>query len=147
MQKITDYHLSLAAHPDYLAAHPAITELADLRDHRFVGYIPDMILDKELDYLATLGLSGVAVASNSVSVQLQMLRAGAGVGVVHDFARPFAPELCPVLPDALRLTRAYWLLRHESDARSPRIAKVAEALVAAIRKEVARLESYPVQDG
>lgn len=142
VQKLADYHLSLAAHPDYLGRAPAVRSLADLRGHRFVGYIPDMIFDKELDYLGDLGLTQVPITSNSVPVQLQFLRAGAGIGVVHDFALPHAPELCRLLPQEFRLTRAFWLIRHEGDARSVRLARFADALAVGIRREVQRLEAF-----
>lgn len=142
VQKLTDYHLSLAAHPDYLAGAPPLRDLADLGAHRMVGYIADMIFDKELDYLGELGVAVVPLASNSVPVQLQLLRAGAGVGVVHDFALAAAPELVRVLPGAFRLTRAFWLIRHEGDARSARLARFADALAMGIRREVQRLEAF-----
>ena len=87
VQKITDYRLHLAQRRDL----PAPARLADLRGRPVVGYIPDMIFDRELDYLAEIGVERVQMASNSVAVQLQMLRAG-GVGIVHDFALPFAPD-------------------------------------------------------
>lgn len=142
VQKLADYHLSLAAHPDYLASAPPLRSLADLEHHRMVGYIPDMIFDKELDYLGDLGVPVVPMASNSVPVQLQLLRAEAGVGVVHDFALPAAPELVRVLTDQVRLTRAFWLIRHEGDARSARLARFADALAQGIRREVQRLEAF-----
>lgn len=142
VQKLADYHLSLAAHPDYLAKTTAVRSVADLKDHRIVGYIPDMIFDKELDYLGELGVTHVDVASNSVPVQLQMLRAAAGLGIVHDFARPQAPELVRVLPDTVKLVRAFWLIRHEGDARSVRLARFADALARGIRLEVQRLEAF-----
>lgn len=141
VQKLTDYRLHLAAHRDYLAAHPPIRSAADLRAHRMVGYIPDMIFDKELDYLAELGAQGVPLASNSVSVQLNWLRAGAGVGVVHDFALPSAPELVRIIPDQISLTRAFWLIRHADDGRVARLNRFADLLAAGIRKEMQRLES------
>jgi len=50
VQKITDYKLHLAAHEDYLARYEPLRSLEDLRGHQMVGYIPDMIFDKELDY-------------------------------------------------------------------------------------------------
>ena len=37
VQKLTDYHLHLAASKDYLAAHPPIHGPQDLQAHRFVG--------------------------------------------------------------------------------------------------------------
>lgn len=142
VQKLTDYRLSLAAHPDYLAKSAPIFSQEDLKGHRIVGYIPDMIFDKELDYLGELGLTHVDVASNSVPVQLQLLRAGAGLGVVHDFALPQAPELSRLLHDRVRLTRAFWLIRHEGDARSVRLSRFADALALGIRREVQRLEAF-----
>ena len=73
VRQVTEYHLHLAASQSYLAAHGPIETLADLKDHRMVGYIPDMIFDQELDYLADLGVGRVPMASNSVSVQSQMI--------------------------------------------------------------------------
>ncbi|MFM7656793.1 MAG: LysR family transcriptional regulator [Paracoccaceae bacterium] len=140
VQKLTDYRLHLAASANYLARHPPIENRADLRGHRLVGYIPDMIFDKELDYLAELGLAPPPLASNSVSVQLNFLRAGAGVGVVHDFALPAASDLTRILPDEISLTRAFWLIRHADDARVTRLNRFAEALVREARAEMARLE-------
>ncbi|MGP3697088.1 LysR family transcriptional regulator [Rhodobacter sp. NSM] len=140
VQKLADYRLHLAAHRDYLATHPPILCLDDLRAHRLVGYIPDMIFDKELDYLTGLGSGAVPFASNSVSVQLNWLRAGAGVGIVHDFAMPSAPELVKVLPQVLSLSRAFWLIRHQDDARLERLNRFADALARGIRREVLRLE-------
>ena len=72
-----------------------------------IGYIPDMIFDAELDYLAQFGITRVALASNAVSVQLNLARAGAGLAIVHDFALPNAPELVRLFPDRLRLKRSF----------------------------------------
>lgn len=139
VQKLTDYRLHLAASSAYLAAHPPIQTRADLAQHRLIGYIPDMIFDKELDYLAEIGASAPPLASNSVSVQLNFLRQGAGVGVVHDFALPSAPELRRVLSHEIALTRSFWLIRH--DGREARLNRFARALIAGARAEMVRLEN------
>lgn len=141
VQKLTDYRLHLAAHPDYLARSAPLATAADLNQHRLIGYIPDMIHDKELDYLTALGARSVALASNSVSVQLNWLRAGAGIGVVHDFALPAAPELIKLIPDQVSLTRSFWLIRHADDGRVERLNRFADLLAQGIRREVARLEA------
>jgi len=139
--KITDYRLSLAASDAYLGSAPPLGSLADLSAHRVIGYIPDMIFDRELDYLADLGVEQPPVASNSVSVQLNLIRQGAGVGVVHDFALPAAPGVRRVLTRDFGLTRAFHLIRHADDRRVPRIERFAEVLVAGLKTEVARLEA------
>ncbi|MFA9229273.1 MAG: LysR family transcriptional regulator [Microgenomates group bacterium] len=144
VQKLADYTLHLAASRDYVARHPPILGLQDLQQHRFVGYIPDMIFDKELDYLAEIGVAAPALASNSVSVQLNFLRHGAGVGVVHDFALPAAPELVRIIPDQVHLKRAFWLIRHADDGRIERLNRFADLLLKLFRQEVVRLETAVV---
>ncbi|KMK67418.1 LysR family transcriptional regulator [Puniceibacterium sp. IMCC21224] len=140
VQKITDYQLHLAASRAYLSRHAPIHAPEDLRDHRIVGYIPDMIFDKELDYLADIGLSRVGLASNSVAVQFHWLRDGAGIGIVHDFALPAAPDMTLVLRDRIALRRSFYLVRHADDRRLDRMNRFAAALVDGLRREVARLE-------
>ena len=141
VQKITDYQLHLAAAESYLAAHPPIETLEDLQRHRLVGYIPDMIFDRELDYLAELGLPRVALASNSVSVQVNLIRQGGGVGVVHDFSLPGTPGVRRVLTNTVHLSRAFYLIRHADDQRNQRLSRFADLLGSGIRAEVARLEA------
>ena len=141
VQKITDYRLHLAAAQSYLDAHPPITSVEDLAGHRMVGYISDMIFDRELDYLVNLGVERVPLASNSVAVQLNFIRQGGGVGVVHDFALPAAPGVCRVLEDRVSLSRAFYLIRHEDDRRNARLSRFAEALSSGLREEVNRLEA------
>ena len=141
VQKLTDYRLHLAASVDYLAAAPPIRTAQDLQAHRIVGYIPDMIFDKELDYLAEIGIGPARLTSNSVSVQLNWLRAGAGVGVVHDFALPAAPSLRRILTRQVSLTRSFWLIRHESDLRLYRLNRFADLLTREARAEMVRLDA------
>lgn len=135
VQKITDYQLHLAMRTD---AEP-LTTIGQLKTRRIVGYISDMIFDKELDYLGEAGVGGVQLASNSVAVQMQMIRQ-AGVGIVHDFALPFAPELRQVLVNEVALTRAFYLVRHTSDRHSDRLSRFATALRKGMQDEVVRLE-------
>lgn len=141
VQKLTDYHLHLAASEAYLARHAPLTGIEDLRQHRMIGYIPDMIFDKELDYLANLGPSALPLASNSVSVQFQWIRQGAGLGIVHDFALPAAPGLRRVLTDHVSLSRSFYLVRHADDRRNERLNRLTKALIKGVREEIKRLET------
>lgn len=142
VQKITDYNLSLVAARPYLRDHAPINSIDDLAGHKVVGYIPDMIFDKELDYLSELGVERVALASNSTSVQMAWLRQGRGIGIVHDFAMaPFMRRMIRILPDQISLTRSYYLIRHADDRRLERMNRFAEALAKGIRDEVARLQA------
>ncbi|WP_397543950.1 LysR substrate-binding domain-containing protein [Roseovarius salis] len=141
VQKITDYRLHLAAAQAYLDRAPPIRQLSDLNEHRIIGYIQDMIFDKELDYLGEAGLARVDLASNSVSVQMNLIRQGTGVGVIHDFALPFFPGLRKVLPGAAALRRSFYLVRHADDRRLDRLNRFARQVCDGLRAEVTRLEA------
>jgi DNA-binding transcriptional LysR family regulator len=140
-QKIADYRLCMAASRAYLARAAPIAGPGDLRDHPVVGYVPEMVFDKELDYLAEIGVPAPRFGSNSVAVQLNWLRQGAGPGIVHAFALPAAPELCMILPDHIVLTRTFWLLRHADDRRVARLQRFADLLVGGMRREITALEA------
>ncbi|HKL55671.1 MAG TPA: LysR family transcriptional regulator [Roseovarius sp.] len=141
VQRITDYRLHLAASRRYLRAHPPITSLDGLKGHRMVGYIQDMIFDKELDYMREAGVERVTLASNSVSVQVNWVRQGGGIGVLHDFSLPFVRGVVKLLPDSFSLTRSFYLVRHADDRRLERLNRFAAALADGVRSEVARLEA------
>jgi DNA-binding transcriptional LysR family regulator len=139
-EKLTGYRLSLAAHRDWIAKNGAPRGPEDLKGARMIGYIPDMIFDSELDYLASFGVERVALASNAVSVQLNFARAGGGLAIVHDFALPAAPELRRVLPDRIALSRTFWLVTH-AGPRDARLERVSRLLKDGCRAEMARLEA------
>jgi DNA-binding transcriptional LysR family regulator len=141
VQKISDYNLHLAASQGYLDRTGPIKTEEALNGRRLIGYIPDMIFDKELDYLEDFGLRRVALASNSVSVQFHWVRLGAGLGIVHRFAIPTAPDVRPVLADKIMLKRSFYLIRHADDRRLERMNRLATALADGVRREVARLEA------
>ncbi|PTQ74510.1 LysR family transcriptional regulator [Celeribacter persicus] len=140
VQKITDYHLSLAGMRPYLRKHPGISGLDDLKGHKMVGYVPDLIFDKELDYLEEIGVNRVDYTSNSVSVQLNMIRAELGLGIVHDFCLPYVPRMRRVLPELVRLKRAFWLVRHADDRKVERLSRFCEIFTRQMREVVEKLE-------
>ncbi|MDF1855475.1 MAG: LysR family transcriptional regulator [Pseudooceanicola sp.] len=141
VQKVSDYKLHLAASRDYLRNAPPIETLGDLSGHRIVGYIQDMIFDKELDYLSELGVERVSLASNSAVVQFNWIRQGGGIGVMHDFALASVQGVRRVLADEISMTRTFYLVRHADDTRLERMNRFAEALCDGLRREIARLEA------
>jgi DNA-binding transcriptional LysR family regulator len=141
VQRIADYRLHLAASTALWQSHKKPKHLNDLKDLPTVGYVQDMIFDKELDYLEPLELRRVQLASNSISVQMNLLRQGAGLGIVHDFALPFAPELRRILTEHLSLTRSFFLIRSTDDRHNRRLNQFAQVLVSGLRAEIQRLEA------
>jgi len=137
VQKVTDYKLHLAMHID---AEPPV-DVDQLGSIPVVGYIQDMIFDKELDYLDALQSPSVQLTSNSVAVQMRLLEQSKGIGFVHDFALPVFPLLKRVLTDQIALKRSYYLVRHTADKQSERLQRFARLLVAGLQAEVERLEA------
>ena len=140
IEKVSDYKLHIVGARQYLHHHDPIATIQDLRGHRIIGYVPDMIYDAELDYLQDLGLERVALASNSVPIQLRLANQGSGLCVAHDFALPAHDLLRKVLADQVSLTRSFYLVRHKHDMRSDRMNRFASAIVEGLRAEIAQLE-------
>lgn len=134
VRKIADYRLHLYAHRDLLADRGEVRELEDLRGLRGIGYISDMIFDKELDYYALLGReTEPALTSNSLIMQLHWCLNGAGICILPDFVAREHAELALVLPQEIRLSRSFYLVRHQDDARVARINRMADIVVERMR--------------
>ncbi|MCB1353057.1 MAG: LysR family transcriptional regulator [Rhodobacteraceae bacterium] len=145
VRKISDYRLSLYARPELVAAVGSIRSVDDLRKVRGIGYISDMIFDKELDYFALLGQdTEPALTSNSLIVQLRWCLKGAGVCILPDFVAREYPDLQVVLPEDVHLTRAFFLVRHQDDARVARINRMAEVIVDWMRAALHERVEAPV---
>ena len=130
VRKIADYRLRLYARADLVAGLGPVRSMADLRDLRGIGYISDMIFDKELDYYALLGReTEPSLTSNSLIVQLGWCRRGVGICILPEFVARTYPELVALLPDDIRMTRSFYLVRHQDDARVARINRMAEVVV------------------
>jgi DNA-binding transcriptional LysR family regulator len=130
VRKIADYHLGLYARAELVASLGKVGSIDDLAGVRGIGYISDMIFDKELDYYALLGReTEPALTSNSLIMQLRWCLKGAGLCILPDFVARAHGELRMVLPEYVRLTRAFYLVRHQDDARVARKNPKAEVIV------------------
>jgi hypothetical protein len=128
VQKLTDYRLHLAASAPIWPATPPRTR-ADLRQ------APDRRLHPRHDLRQGTGLpgrdrgGGVPLASNSVSVQLNWLRHGAGSASCMTSRCPRRRNLRRCCP-TVSLTRAFWLIRHADDRRLERLNRFADRWLA-----------------
>jgi DNA-binding transcriptional LysR family regulator len=124
-EKLVDYGLGLYASREYLArqTHPKTTE--ELRGHRLVGYVDDLLFSRELDYLGDV-LPGLRaqVQSASLFAQASATQSGAGICVLpHYLARQFT-DLTAVLPGVVELRRSYWLNVSADAVHIPRVRAV-----------------------
>lgn len=133
VRKLTDYTLSIYAAADYLVRHRPIAARDDLAGHLFVTHVEDFVYSRALDYAAELGrLMHRHYECGSVVAQMEAVRAGCGIGILHDYAALQYPELVRILP-ALRFTRTYWLMSHPDTHDTRRVAEVYAAITDSVR--------------
>jgi DNA-binding transcriptional LysR family regulator len=133
--KLTDYRLGLYASKGYARRRGLPASLGELAAHRLVGYVEDLLYTASLDYTGEY-LKGWRsdVAVSSAMGQTEAVRAGAGIGILHDFMAKTDPDLVPVLPEH-RLTRSYWIVVHEDLRAIRRVAAIAEFIAEIVRRE------------
>ena len=133
-RKLTDYRLNLYASKEYLSLHPPIDSPEALRDHRLIGYVPDIIYAPELRYLDELPLKvGAQLRSSSINAQHGLIASGAGLGVLPCFIGGGDPGLSRVLPD-IQITRSFWLTTHRETRNFPQVRAMSDWLVDLVRR-------------
>lgn len=141
-RKIADYTLHLYGTEKYLDSHPAVEKIDDLKKLRGIAYVPDLIYDKELDYIPLVGPDiRPHLTSTSVNVQLEATLRDGGVCILHDFMAMQYPQLRKVLPEKIHFTRSFYFIVHEDYARLERIRIVSDAIVDEMRRKLSEWNS------
>jgi DNA-binding transcriptional LysR family regulator len=134
VQKLTDYTLSLYASDDYLKKHPSIRQADDLKDHLFITYVDDLIYTPGLDYGREFAAKMPRrFECGSMVGQMEAVREGGGVSILHDYVAHRMAGLQRVLPH-IQFTRSYWLISHPDTHRSHRVAEVRRHIVGAVNE-------------
>ncbi|MEQ1649840.1 MAG: substrate-binding domain-containing protein, partial [Hyphomicrobiaceae bacterium] len=130
-QKLTDYSLGIFGNKAYLKRNGRPKALADLSHHTLIGYVETYAFSSALDYVADLfGNHPTKIQCASAVGQVEAVRHGLGLGVLHHFIATTLDNIEPVLP-ARRATRGYWLAVHEDVQALGRIRAVSEHIVTA----------------
>jgi len=136
VSRLVDYDLGLYAAPAYLAAHPPIRSASDLRGHRFVSYIEDLLHFPELDFLNQLAPEGeTALETSNIFAQFFATRAGGGLCVLPGFLAGAEEGLVRILSDEVKLTRCLWLVVHQDQAELARVRTVSRFLRESVEAE------------
>ncbi len=133
--KLVDYTLGLYASRAYAERHGLPATLAELKRHRLIGYVADLLISLSLDYgpeimpdwHASFGVS-------SALGQMEAVRSGAGIGILHTFIARSYPDLVPVEVSA-PIRRAYWLVYHETVRPLRRVQTVSSFIASIVEAE------------
>jgi DNA-binding transcriptional LysR family regulator len=129
IKKLTDYSLSVYAARSYLAREGNIQSTDDLTGKLFITYVEDIAYSRALDYTASLAkLMPRHYECGSVIAQMEAVRAGEGIGILHDYTAAQVPDLVRILPD-MRFSRTYWLMSHPDTHDTRRVNEVYRAIV------------------
>lgn len=136
--KLVDYTLSLYASRDYAARYGLPRSVGDLKHHRLIGYVPDLLISLSLDYGPEIVPDWQAsFAVSSALGQVEAVRSGAGIGILHTFIARAHDDLVPVTV-APPIRRGYWLVYHETVRPLRRVQAVSAFIAAAVEAERAR---------
>lgn len=138
LRRLTDYTLRLYASEDYLAAAGRPASLADLRNHRLIGYVEDLIYSADLNYTTDYLRDWHSTIEVSTAIgQFEAVRAGAGIGILHDFMAAGAPGLVPIFPERT-IKRSYTMVWHDNMRVERRVRAVADILYQLVREDRGR---------
>jgi DNA-binding transcriptional LysR family regulator len=133
--KLTDYTLGLYASRAYLAENGTPETVEDLKAHRRVGYVEDLIFTASLNFTGEIMRSwDASFEISSATGQTEAVRSGAGIGILHDYIARQYDELVRLLPENT-IRRAYWTTWHESARDLARVRTVAEFVQELVRQE------------
>jgi DNA-binding transcriptional LysR family regulator len=133
--KLVDYALGLYASRAYAEKKGLPRSPAELSTHRLVGYVADLVISPSLDYAGDFSPEWHAGFSISSALgQVEAVRSGAGIGILHTFIARTHADLVPVA-SVPPIRRAYWLVYHESVRPLRRIQALASFIAKIVEQE------------
>lgn len=135
-RKLTDYRLGLFASKTYFETHSPIEKIADLKHHRIIGYIEDLVFSSELaNIVAQAGMPAPRLKSSNLIAQMKSTVAGAGLCMLPGFIAANHAQLQPVLVNDVVIRRAFWLTVHADLRDLARVRETSAFIEEEVRKE------------
>ena len=135
VRKLTTYRLGMFASKEYLDISAPIANKNDLKNHKIIGYIDDLLFDRDLQFMEEIspGLTP-QFRSTTVVAQMNAVAAGAGIGVIPYFMAHLENRIIPVLPEQV-IERGYWLQVNPESRQLARVRATIDFLVEQIEVE------------
>lgn len=134
VMKLTDYSLGAYVSRAHIKKFGPIETHNDLKDRTLITYVQDLVYSPALLYAEELeAASARSFECASVTSQLEAVRAGAGIGILHDYAAGEFDDLVRVLP-RFHVLRNYWLVTHVDLRTSRPVSSLHDQIVAEFKK-------------
>ncbi|QUS38543.1 LysR family transcriptional regulator [Tardiphaga alba] len=132
IRRLIDYSLHFYATRDYLDRHPQPQTIDDLSAHSVVTYVQDLLFADRLNFVPQLYRPEYSRFECATAMgQMAAVRAGAGIGILHDYAVHDDPVFEMVLPD-VSFTRSYWMATHLDVVGLNRVQTVANFIASGL---------------
>jgi DNA-binding transcriptional LysR family regulator len=139
VRKVAEIPVGFYAHQSYLARFGQPSGLADLLTHRFIGF------DREtfhIDAAKALGLTlkptDFAFRCDNIPAQIEAVRAGTGIGIIHQgLAEKFA-DVDQLLADIMLPSIELWIACHSDLRHNARIRLLVDFLADRLRMPYAK---------
>ena len=130
-RRIGNIDVGFFAHKEYLKTQGTPTTLADLNEHRLIGF------DKVTNYIRTaektlpfsVDKNNFCFRTDSNVAQLALIRAGAGIGICQVGLASQDKNLVRLLSDDFNFEMDTWVTMHEDLRKSPACKAVFDQLV------------------
>jgi DNA-binding transcriptional LysR family regulator len=141
-RRLTDVRLYVYASRAYLKVVAPIVAMEDLKKHPFIGFVKEALFAPELYYDAAIINYSDAIGadvesrirSTSVLAQLHATLSGSGLCMLPAFAASSYPELVPLLPEKVSVTRSFHMHIHEDHRRAAPVREVAAFIAAEVER-------------
>jgi DNA-binding transcriptional LysR family regulator len=132
-KRVGDVMLGLYAHRDYLKRRGKPKSLTDIEGHAIIGYDRETVGVQTLRTLGlTLSREMFAYRTDNDLAHLNLIRAGAGIGICQVELAKRDPNIVHLLPDQFSFPLDTWITMHEDLRASARMRAVFDHLVEAM---------------
>lgn len=136
VEKIGEFALHLYATPGYLKAAGAPRTIDDLKQHRLIDYIDELVQISAVRWLSDMIQEPPAdFRSTSLVAQYHAAAAGLGVAMLPTFVAGRDKRLVRVLEDTVVVKRDFWLAVHEDLLHLVRVREVMAFLTRLIEQD------------
>lgn len=133
-QKATEIPLGFYAHNAYLERAKPPATLADLQDHKLIGFDRETLLvDAAKTMGAPLTSSDFIFRTDNILAQIAAVKAGIGIGILHQGMAATMDHISRVLPEIALPALDLWIVSHADVRHNTRIRLLVDFLAKTMR--------------